>query len=137
MRLSENRDSTDRLGTAHAALAARDTIQEIAPDGVDDLLILNADNPLIPADAITSLLSKRAAPENPAAVVLGFRTDTPGPYGRMVTTDDGILHRIVEAKDADPDEYTITLCSSGMMALDGKCAFDMLAEIGNDNAQGG
>ncbi len=127
---------TDRLGTAHAALAARKTIHEIAPDGIDDLLILNADNPLIPADAITSLLSKRAAPENPAAVVLGFRTDTPGPYGRMVTADDGILHRIVEAKDADPEEYTITLCSSGMMALDGGCAFEMLAEIGNDNAAG-
>lgn len=127
---------TDRLGTAHAALAARKTIHEIAPDGIDDLLILNADNPLIPADAITSLLSKRAAPENPAAVVLGFRTDTPGPYGRMVTVDDGILHRIVEAKDADPEEYKITLCSSGMMALDGGCAFEMLAEIGNDNAAG-
>lgn len=127
---------TDRLGTAHAALCARDTLLEIAPDGIDDLLILNADNPLIPADAITSLLAKRAAPENPAAVVLGFCTDTPGPYGRMVTTDDGILHRIVEARDADPEEFAIKLCSSGMMALDGHTAFEMLAEIGNDNAAG-
>jgi bifunctional UDP-N-acetylglucosamine pyrophosphorylase/glucosamine-1-phosphate N-acetyltransferase len=123
---------SERLGTAHAALAARTSV----PDGIDDLLILNADNPLIPESAIADLLDGRARPENPAAVVLGFRTDHPGPYGRMITTGDGVLHAIIEAKDADPDEFAIDLCSSGMMALDGSCAFDMLERIGNDNAAG-
>jgi len=123
---------SERLGTAHAALAARGTV----PDGIDDLLILNADNPLIPVSAIQALLERRAEADNPAVVVLGFHTDNPSHYGRMIGYNDGVLHRIVEAKDADPEEFAVTLCSSGMMALDGACAFDMLARIGNDNAAG-
>lgn len=123
---------TDRLGTAHAALAARDAIGE----DHDDLLILNGDNPLIPLDRIEALLSTRQAESDPAVVVLGFRAADPGPYGRLITDDQGKLQRIVEAKDASRDELMIDLCSSGMMALDGRSAFAMLAEIGNDNAAG-
>ena len=122
----------DRLGTAHAALAAKDIIG----DDHDDLLILNGDNPLISIDRITALLDARQADADPAVVVLGFRAQNPGPYGRMVTNDHGALERIVEAKDASDDELTIDQCSSGMMALDGRTAFAMLSEIGNDNAAG-
>ena len=123
---------TDRLGTAHAALAARNAL----PGDIDDLLILNGDNPLIPVDRITALLDARRDATDPAVVVLGFRAADPGPYGRLVCGTDGALQRIVEAKDANRDELTIDLCSSGMMALDGKTAFAMLTEIGNDNAAG-
>jgi len=123
---------TKRLGTAHAALAARDSIS----NEIDDLLILNGDNPLIPGECIEALLRKRSSAADPAVVVLGFRATEPVAYGRMVTNPDGTLARIVEAKDASPEELAIDLCSSGMMALDGKSAFDLLSEIGNDNAAG-
>lgn len=123
---------SERLGTAHAALAARDSVSE----GIDDLLILNGDNPLIPGDCIQSLLDARASAADPAVVVLGFRAADPAAYGRMITNTDGALARIVEAKDATPEELAVDLCSSGMMALDGKAAFDLLSEIGNDNAAG-
>ncbi|MGJ3260578.1 MAG: bifunctional UDP-N-acetylglucosamine diphosphorylase/glucosamine-1-phosphate N-acetyltransferase GlmU [Rhodospirillales bacterium] len=123
---------TERLGTAHAALAAKDAI----PPDIDDLLILNGDNPLIPAASIEALLARRAGADNPAVVVLGFRSSSTHAYGRLVVSDDGTLYRIVEARDADPEEFAIDLCSSGMMALDGASGFEMLAEIENDNAQG-
>jgi len=54
----------------------------------------------------------------------------------MITSTDGALERIVEAKDASEAELKVDLCSSGMMALDGRTAFPMLNEIGNDNAAG-
>lgn len=120
----------DRLGTAHAALCAKDTLS----DGFDDILVLNGDNPLIPGKDIKALLAARQADTDPAVVVLGFNADDPGPYGRMVRASDDTLAKIVEAKDASPDELAITLCSSGMMALDGHVAFEMLSKIGNDNA---
>lgn len=123
---------SERLGTAHAALAAKGSV----PDGIDDLLILNADNPLIPESAITALIDARASAADPAVVVLGFRAAAPGAYGRMITGADGSLLGIVEARDASADQLGIDLCSSGMMALDGASAFDMLAQIGNDNAAG-
>lgn len=122
----------DRFGTAHAALAAKDAIG----DDHDDLLILNGDNPLIPNESIEALLKARQSNSNPAVVVLGFRAEAPGPYGRLVIDANNALERIVEAKDASADELKIDLCSSGMMALDGRAAFAMLSEIGNDNAAG-
>ena len=120
----------DRLGTAHAALCAKDAFK----GAVDDVLILNGDNPLIQQDAIKALLQRRQSAENPAVVVLGFRTTTANAYGRMITAGEGGLERIIETKDATPDQLGIDLCSSGMMALDGATAFAMLAQIGNDNA---
>ena len=98
--------------------------------------MLNGDNPLIPENEITALLDARQDKNDPAVVVLGFNAVDPGPYGRMVCDADGALARIVEAKDAKPEELKITLCSSGMMALDGRIAFDMLAKIDNKNAAG-
>lgn len=121
----------DRLGTAHAALAAK----EIIGEDHDDLLILNGDNPLIPQNQITALLEARQSNADPAVVVLGFQAHDPGPYGRLITNSTA-LKRIVEAKEASEEELKIDLCSSGMMALDGRTAFRMLAEIGNDNAAG-
>lgn len=123
---------TERLGTAHAALAAKDAV----PGDIDDLLILNGDNPLIPEADIRALLDARRSAADPAVVVLGFRAGNPGAYGRLVTDAKGRLERIVEAKDASRDELAIDLCSSGMMALDGHTAFAMLSQISNDNAAG-
>jgi len=122
----------DRLGTAHAALAAKDAI----PSDIDDLLILNGDNPLIPQGCIENLLAVRQSADAPAVTVLGFCTDEPGAYGRLLTDADGRLERIVEAKDASSAELGINLCNAGMMSLDGTIAFEMLAQIGNDNAAG-
>ncbi len=122
----------NRLGTAHAALCAKQAFS----GQIDDILVLNGDNPLIPETQIAALLDARQGRNDPAVVVLGFNAADPGPYGRMVCDTDGTLERIVEAKDAAPEELAITLCSSGMMALDGHVAFDMLTKIDNKNATG-
>src|SRR5260370_12634842 len=68
----------ERLGTAHAVLAAREAIAR----GADDLLIVFADPPLISAETFARL---RAPLENGAAVaVLGFRAADPTGYGRLL-----------------------------------------------------
>ena len=51
------------------------------------------------------------------------------------STRDGGLARIVEAKDASPEELAIGLCNGGIMAIDARHAFDLIDEIGNDNAK--
>ena len=122
----------DRLGTAHAALAAKSEI----PNDINDLLILNGDNPLIPQACIESLLAVRRSDDAPAVAVLGFRAVEPAAYGRLLTDSHGRLERIGEAKDATPSELETYLCNAGMMALDGATAFEMLAQIDNDNAAG-
>ena len=120
---------TERLGTGHAVLAAREAIGH----GYDDILVAYGDVPLI-TDA-----PLRAAREGLAAgndvVVIGFHTDNPTGYGRLLVAD-GELIAIREEKDASDAERAVTWCNSGLMAINGRKALDLLGRIGNNNAKG-
>ena len=117
------------LGTAHAVLAARDALSGF--DG--DVVITNGDHPLQgPAD-MQSLFALRD--EGADMAVLGFTAADPSAYGRMVI-ESGRLRRIVEAKDATPEELAITACNTNVMAAPAGLLFELLAEVKNDNAKG-
>jgi bifunctional UDP-N-acetylglucosamine pyrophosphorylase / glucosamine-1-phosphate N-acetyltransferase len=119
---------TDRLGTAHAALQARDDLEK----GSDVVVVLFADTPLVRADTIAKLV---AAIRNGAGVaVLAFRAANPTGYGRVLTNSSGVL-AIREQKDASDEEQKVSLCNAGLMALDGRQALAILDAIGNTNAQ--
>ena len=64
-----------------------------------------------------------------------MRPADPGPYGRFVLDPDGGLARIVEARDATAEERQIGLCNGGIMAVDSRHLFDLVDQIGNDNAK--
>ncbi len=64
-----------------------------------------------------------------------MRPADPGPYGRLVLDRDGGVERIVEAKDATPDELAITLCNGGIMAVAAAHLFDLIDRLGTNNAK--
>jgi bifunctional UDP-N-acetylglucosamine pyrophosphorylase/glucosamine-1-phosphate N-acetyltransferase len=119
----------ERLGTAHAVLAAREAISEC----YDDILVLFADTPLVRPETFAHLREKLA--EGAGVVVLGFEPADPTGYGRLLTGADGALLAIREHKDASAAERAVRVCNAGLMALDGKKALDWLSRIGNSNAQ--
>src|ERR1700732_86685 len=107
----------ERLGTAHAVLAARDAIAR----GADDLLIAFGDTPLISAATFERL---RAPLKSGAMLaVVGFRAADPTGYGRLVVEGERV-GEIRQQADASPAESTITLCNAGVMAFDGRKALD-------------
>jgi bifunctional UDP-N-acetylglucosamine pyrophosphorylase/glucosamine-1-phosphate N-acetyltransferase len=119
----------ERLGTAHAVLAARDAIAR----GVDDLLVAFGDTPLISAETFARM---RAPLKNGAALaVLGFRAADPTGYGRLLI-EGGKLVAIREQADASAEERKVTLCNAGVMAFDGRRALKILDKIGNANNKG-
>ena len=119
----------ERLGTAHAVLAARDAIAR----GADDLLVAFGDTPLISAETFARL---RAPLTNGAALaVLGFRAADPTGYGRLLV-EGGRLVAIREQADASAAERKIKLCNAGVMAFDGRKALAILDKIGNANSKG-
>jgi len=120
---------TERLGTAHAVLAAREAIAR----GYDDVLVVFGDTPLITE---TPLIAAREGLASGAdVVVIGFRTADPTGYGRLVI-DKGELLAIREHKDASEAERAITYCNGGLMAIDGRKALDLIEKIGNANIKG-
>lgn len=119
----------ERLGTAHAVLAAREAIAA----GADDLLIAFGDTPLI--DARTFERMRAALKDGAALAVLGFRAADPTGYGRLLE-NNGQLVAIREHADASEVERTVTLCNAGVMAFAGKTALQILDRIGNGNSKG-
>jgi len=120
---------SERLGTAHAVLAAREAIAA----GADDLVVAFGDTPLISAETFARM---RAALQDGAALaVLGFRAADPSGYGRLLI-EDGQLKAIREHADASADERKVTLCNAGVMAFDGRKALEILDRISNVNAKG-
>ncbi|WP_269582028.1 bifunctional UDP-N-acetylglucosamine diphosphorylase/glucosamine-1-phosphate N-acetyltransferase GlmU [Roseibium sp. Sym1] len=120
---------TERLGTAHAALAARPALEFPA----DDVLVLFGDTPLVTAETVGRV--RKALSGGADLVVLGFETRRPFGYGRLLT-ENGRLVAIREEKDASEEERRITLCNSGIMGFSGPHAQGLLEAIGNDNAKG-
>jgi bifunctional UDP-N-acetylglucosamine pyrophosphorylase/glucosamine-1-phosphate N-acetyltransferase len=119
----------ERLGTAHAVLAARDAIAR----GADDLLVAFGDTPLISAATFARM---RAPLKNGAALaVLGFHAADPTGYGRLLVEGDQLV-AIREQADATPAERTIKLSNAGVMAFDGRKALQVIEEIGNANNKG-
>lgn len=118
----------DRLGTAHAALQAE------AYFGDGDVAVLYADNPLISAETLNSLLTERRQ-DNVGLALLAMRPEEPGKYGRVVA-QDGNVQRIVEWADASPEERAIDLCNAGVLCADAETFRKWLKNVKNENSKG-
>lgn len=120
---------TERLGTGHAVLAARDAIAK----GYDDILVVFGDTPLITAAPL--MAARQGLADGNDVVVIGFQTADPTGYGRLLV-ENGALLAIREQKDASEEEKKITYCNGGLMAINGAKALELLGKIGNANVKG-
>jgi bifunctional UDP-N-acetylglucosamine pyrophosphorylase / glucosamine-1-phosphate N-acetyltransferase len=119
---------SERRGTAHAVLAAREAIAR----GADDVLIVFGDTPLVLPQTLARL--RAALTDGAAVAVLGFRPKNPTGYGRLLLDGEQLL-AIREERDADAAERAITLCNGGLMALAGGHALAILERIEDHNAK--
>jgi bifunctional UDP-N-acetylglucosamine pyrophosphorylase/glucosamine-1-phosphate N-acetyltransferase len=119
----------ERLGTAHAALAAAPLLEGFAGDAA----VLYADNPLIPPATLARLLAARSGAD---LVLLAMRPADPARYGRVVTDPEGRVERIVEWADADEATRAIGLCNAGVVCAAWPDLHRWLRAVRNDNARG-
>jgi bifunctional UDP-N-acetylglucosamine pyrophosphorylase/glucosamine-1-phosphate N-acetyltransferase len=119
----------ERLGTAHAVLAAKAALAQKH----DDILVMFADTPLVRAETLAQL--RGALAKGAAVAVLGFKPADPTGYGRLVMQGDD-LTAIKEDRDASAAEKEIGFVNGGLMALAGDQALTILERIGNANAKG-
>ncbi|PCI00494.1 MAG: bifunctional N-acetylglucosamine-1-phosphate uridyltransferase/glucosamine-1-phosphate acetyltransferase [Alphaproteobacteria bacterium] len=120
---------TSQNGTGDAAKSARDALGDF--DG--SVFILLGDVPLIKTETLQAL---KDASLQTGLAVLGFETNAPHGYGRLVVEDDKSVSAIVEEKDCTDEQRAINICNSGAFCVDGKKLFTWLDRIENNNAQG-
>ena len=115
-----------QLGTGHALMQALPHLDESA-----STLVLYGDVPLTGAETLRALMEAAAQ----GMAVLTVSLDDPSGYGRIVRGPDGALQRIVEQKDATPDERAIREINTGMMVLPARALKAWLGKLSCDNAQ--
>ncbi len=118
-----------QLGTGHAVgVALRDLVPR---EGT--LLVLNGDMPLVEAELIRRTIDARTAER--ALALVTARMPLPSSFGRIVREGENVA-RIVEARDASPDELELDEMNAGLYAFDEAKLRAAIAELNNDNAQG-
>jgi bifunctional UDP-N-acetylglucosamine pyrophosphorylase/glucosamine-1-phosphate N-acetyltransferase len=118
-------------GTADAVKAALPSLRGF--DGT--VLVLCGDVPLVDGATLAALLDahRRAGA---AATILSVTLADGGRYGRIVRGPEGEFVRIVEAKDATPNELGIREINTGLYAFDAHELGSAIQKVGDDNAQG-
>ncbi len=119
----------EQHGTGHAVQCAM-----AATEGCDELLVLSGDTPALDAATI-SALRERHAGLGAALTVTTFEVDDAAGYGRIVR-EGGAIARVVEHRDAGPDERAIREVNAGLYAFARPRLAAALAELRADNAQG-
>ncbi len=117
-----------QLGTAHAVAQAA----PLLADAPGDAIVLYGDTPFVRAETLEAM---RAARATHAVVILGFVPADPARYGRLIVDGDQLV-RIVEYQDATADERAITLCNSGVVCAEARTLFQLVSQVGNQNAAG-
>ena len=100
-------------GTGDAVRAAL----SVVPDGATEILVLSGDVPLVTGADLDAVIEARRADDAAIALASVFAAE-PAQLGRVVRGEFGTVERIVEAKDATPDELVGNETNAGVYAFD-------------------
>ncbi|GAA5436486.1 bifunctional UDP-N-acetylglucosamine diphosphorylase/glucosamine-1-phosphate N-acetyltransferase GlmU [Deinococcus aquaticus] len=120
-----------QLGTGNAFLAGMDALEDHREA---DVLVLYGDTPLLRTETLRDLLADHRARGGAFTVLTGVLPDATG-YGRIIRDAQGNVERIVEQKDATPEERAVGEFNSGVYLMDAR-ANDLAHRITNENASG-
>lgn len=121
-------EQVPQLGTGHAVQLTAPFLDESVPT-----LILYGDVPLIQENTLKKLLLK--ADDQHLALLTVHLSDPTG-YGRIVRDIQGKVSKIVEQKDANPEQLVITEINTGILIAPTVPLKKWLSQLSNHNAQG-
>lgn len=124
-------DQDDVPGTGRAVEQAVEALGSFE----GDLMVLNGDLPLLDARTLRALLDAYLG-DGAAAAVLTAHHDDPTGGGRIIRAADGTFERIVEERDASPEERALTEVNAGVYLFRAARLGPLLASLGTANAQG-
>lgn len=120
-----------QLGTGHAFRQAVPALGGFR----GTVLVLCGDTPLLTAGTLAALLETHRE-RGAGATVLSADLADPAGYGRVVRDAEGDIARIVEDKDATPEERARHEINTAIYAFEHPEITEVLGEIRSDNRQG-
>ncbi len=121
----------ERRGTGDAVRAGLKPLEGF--DG--DVVVLVGDAPLVDGQFLEGLVEAHRATGARATVATAVLGE-PGHYGRVVRDAAGAVARIVEARDADPDEARLNEVNTGFYVFDAALLRAVLPRLQPANVQG-
>ena len=119
----------EQRGTGHAVAIA----MKKAPKFSGTVLILYGDVPLLQDKTLKRLL--QPSQKQGRMCFLSAHLSDPTGYGRVVRNSDGHVQKIVEHKDASPDELKVTEVNAGIYAVPAEFLRKALKKLDSNNAQ--
>jgi len=121
-------EQAERLGTGHAVRMAFDAG---ALDGIDRVLVLPGDTPLLDAEVLAPLTQ-----HHDGVTMLTAKVADPTGYGRVIRDAGGAVLRIVEDRDAAEAEREVNEINAGIYAFPADALRAELGKLNAGNAQG-
>ena len=121
----------EQLGTGHAVMQAR----ELLADFEGTVMVLCGDTPLLRSELLAKLYAEHLQSQAAATVLTAHMPDPTG-YGRVIRNSDGQVVKIVEHKDATPEERLVTEVNTGIYCFERAALFHALAGLNCNNVQG-
>jgi len=120
-----------QLGTGHAVMKTKRILNGFE----GDVLVLCGDVPLIKDMTLRRLIYEHKR-RDVSCTLLTCNMKNPKGYGRIIRDKDGLLEKIVEEKDATPQERKIKEVNPAVYCFDKKDLFSCIYSLKRDNKQG-
>ena len=125
----------EQNGTGDAAAIGMTAFGGDDYDDESTIVVLPGDTPLLRPDTLRQLVETHVECGN-AATLLTSVMDDPTGYGRVIRKADGQAARIVEDRDAAPDELDVKEICTSIYAFRRDLLGPALRKLTTDNAQG-
>lgn len=123
----------EQLGTGHAVKVALEAL-EVREGG--RIIVAYGDMPLVTDEIFRGMMGSLESNGRPAAsmALVTVKMPLPSNFGRIIRKGHDV-DRIVEARDASPDELAVDEMNAGIYAFAEGELRDAIAQLKNDNAQ--
>jgi bifunctional UDP-N-acetylglucosamine pyrophosphorylase / glucosamine-1-phosphate N-acetyltransferase len=122
----------EQRGTGHAVRLA---LEAVDAESAGTVVVVPGDAPLLTGAALAALVDVHDDAGAAATLLTSVLSDPAG-YGRVLRGADGTVTRVVEHKDAAPDELAVSEVATSVYAFDHAALRDAVARLSTDNAQG-
>jgi bifunctional UDP-N-acetylglucosamine pyrophosphorylase / glucosamine-1-phosphate N-acetyltransferase len=128
-------EQREQRGTGDAATCGMTVLPGDDLDDESTVVVLPGDTPLLRAETLDELVAAHVA-SGSAATVLASVLDDPTGYGRVIRGADSPVLRIVEQRDATPEEREVREVCTSIYAFRRDLLGPALRRLSPDNVQG-